>query len=148
MRNAKTNDPKQLKAESARMIGFQLALFRGHCRFVLLVLFVSHLEFIAHVMRVLVFPIPARVGVRQEWLVGRIGQSRVDDLGRAALPALDQMAGADAAIADRRDTFAALDLAGHRQITILACFGGQRGRNEAPVPSSAARSSSVAFWST
>jgi hypothetical protein len=68
-------------------------------------------------------------------LAGRIGQSRVDCFGRAALPALDQMAGRDAAIADRRDTFAALDLAGHRHMAILVGFGGQRGRNEAPVPS-------------
>src|SRR5258706_9582455 len=56
-----------------------LSHFFGHRRFVLLVLFFINVEFVAHVVRVFVFPILARIGVSQfrrlplqELFMGRI----------------------------------------------------------------------------
>src|SRR6185369_12240214 len=95
---------------------FHLAHLPGHGGFVLLVLFVVHGEFVAHVIGFFVFPILARVGVGQlrrlplqELLVSGIGQGRVGNFGSAVVAALNQVAGAKAVFANGRDVFITLD---------------------------------------
>src|SRR5438876_10654933 len=78
----------------ALILCLHLAHFLGHHRFVLFVLFVVHGKLVEHVIRVLVFPILARIAVSQpgrlpleKLFVSRIGQRRVDDLGRTVIAA-------------------------------------------------------------
>src|SRR5439155_27083717 len=100
---------------------------------VLFLLPATEREFISYVILVLVLPILAGVGVGEsgglpleEFLMGRIGERRVDYLGRAIVSALDEMAGAEAILANGGDMFVAFHGTTDGHITILAGFGSQR----------------------